>query len=53
MYYKQFISDNENINLKMPSFLWQGDLPNQASKTKRLLARQLYKVTPLNIMIDY
>ena len=22
------LSDNENINLKMPSFLWQGNLPN-------------------------
>ena len=32
------ISDNENINLKMSSFLWQGNLPNRASKTKRLLA---------------
>jgi hypothetical protein len=31
------LSDNENINLKMPSFLWQGNLPNQASKIKRLL----------------
>jgi hypothetical protein len=26
-------------NLKMPSFLWQGNLPNRASKIKRLLAR--------------
>jgi hypothetical protein len=33
------LSDNENINLKMPSFLWQGNLPNRASKIKRLLAR--------------
>jgi hypothetical protein len=39
MHYKKFISDNENINLKMPSFLWQGNLPNRASKTNRLLAR--------------
>jgi hypothetical protein len=39
MNYKKFISDNENINLKMPSFLWQGNLPNRASKIKRLLAR--------------
>ena len=31
------LSDNENINLKMPSFLWQGNLPNRASKIKRLL----------------
>jgi hypothetical protein len=27
------------MNLKMPSFLWQGNLPNRASKIKRLLAR--------------
>jgi hypothetical protein len=33
------ISDNENINLKMPSFLRQGNLPNRASKIKHLLAR--------------
>jgi hypothetical protein len=33
------LSDNENINLKMPSFLWQGNFPNRASKIKRLLAR--------------
>jgi hypothetical protein len=33
------LSDNENINLKMPSFLWQGNLPNRASKIKRLFAR--------------
>jgi hypothetical protein len=38
MHYKKIISDNENINLKMSSFLWQGNLPNRASKTKRLLA---------------
>jgi hypothetical protein len=30
------ISDNENINLKMSSFLWQGNLPNRASKTSSL-----------------
>ena len=30
--------DNENINLKMPSLLWQGNLPNRASKINRLLA---------------
>ena len=35
----EILSDNENINLKMPSFLWQGNLPNRASKIKRLLAR--------------
>ena len=29
------LSDNENINLKMTSFLWQGNLPNLASKMKR------------------
>ena len=29
----------KNINLKMPSFLWQGNLPNRASKIKRSLAR--------------
>ncbi len=28
----------KNINLKMPSFLWQGNLPNRASKIKCLLA---------------
>jgi hypothetical protein len=33
------LSDNENINLKMPRFLWQGKLPNRASKIKWLLAR--------------
>ena len=33
-------SDNENINLKMPSFLWQGNLLNRASKRKCLLARR-------------
>jgi hypothetical protein len=33
------ISDNENINIKMPSFLQKGNLPNRASKIKRLLAR--------------
>jgi hypothetical protein len=33
------LSNNENINLKMPSFLWPGKLPNRASKIKRLLAR--------------
>jgi hypothetical protein len=38
MHYKN-LSDNENINLKTPSFLWQGILPNGASKIKRLLAR--------------
>ena len=32
------LSDNENINLKMPSFWWQGNLPKRASKIKRLLA---------------
>jgi hypothetical protein len=32
------LSDNENINLKIPSFLWQGNLPNRASKIKRSLA---------------
>jgi hypothetical protein len=33
------LSDNENINLiKMPSFLWQDNLPNRASKIKRSLA---------------
>ena len=32
------LSDNENINLKMPTFLWQGNLPNRASKIKCLLA---------------
>jgi hypothetical protein len=31
------VSDNENINLQMPSFLWQGKT-NRASKIKRLLA---------------
>ena len=36
---KQNISDNENINLKMPCFLWQGNLHNRASKIKCLLAR--------------
>ena len=36
---KQNIFDNENINLRMPSFLWQGNLPNRASKIKCLLAR--------------
>jgi hypothetical protein len=39
MNYKKIIAANENINLKMPSFLWQGNLPNRASKIKRLLAR--------------
>ena len=36
MHYKKFIPDNENI--KMPIFLWQGNLPNRASKTNSLLA---------------
>jgi hypothetical protein len=36
MHYKKFIPDNENI--KMPTFLWQGNLPNRASKTNSLLA---------------
>ena len=31
------------INLKMPSFLRQGNLPNRASKIKRLLARMTGK----------
>ena len=35
----KFFSDNESINLKMTSFLWQGNLPNRASKIKCLLAR--------------
>jgi hypothetical protein len=39
MHYKKIIYDNENINLKMPSFLWQGNLLNRESKMKRLLAR--------------
>jgi light-regulated signal transduction histidine kinase (bacteriophytochrome) len=39
MHYKKIISVNENINLKIPSFLWQGNLPNRASNTKRSLAR--------------
>jgi hypothetical protein len=29
----------KTLNLKMPSFLWQGNLPNRASKIKRLFAR--------------
>ena len=33
------VSDNENMNLMMPSFLWQGNMPNRASKIKRLLVR--------------
>ena len=36
MHYKKFILDNENI--KMPTFLWQGNLPNRASITNSLLA---------------
>jgi hypothetical protein len=36
MHYKKFIPDNENI--KMPILLWQGNLPNRASKTNSLLA---------------
>jgi hypothetical protein len=39
MHYKK-LSDNKNINLKMPRFLWQGNLPNRASKIKCLLARR-------------
>jgi hypothetical protein len=41
----EILSDNENINLKMPSFLWQGNLPNRASKIKRLLAGQVFSYT--------
>jgi hypothetical protein len=34
------LSDNENINWMMPSFLWQLDnLPNRASKIKQSLTR--------------
>jgi hypothetical protein len=40
MHYKKIMSGTENINLKTPSFLWQGNFPNQASKKKRLLARR-------------
>ena len=56
MYYKN-LSDNENVNLKMPCFLWQGNLPNRASKIKCLLlpimsftcpALVKCKVTPLH-----
>ena len=36
MHYKKFIPDNENI--KMPIFLWQGNLPNRVSKKNSLLA---------------
>ena len=36
---KNLSNKNENINLKMSSFLWYGNLPNRASKIKRLLAR--------------
>jgi hypothetical protein len=36
MHYKKFIPDNENI--KRPTFLWQGNLPNWARKTNSLLA---------------
>jgi hypothetical protein len=31
------VSNSENINIEMPSFLWQGNLPNRTSKIKRLL----------------
>ena len=51
------LSDNENINLKKPSFLWQGNLPNRTGKIKRLLAchdihlprasGQVLSITPL------
>jgi hypothetical protein len=35
---RQWKQDLANENIKMPSFLWQGNLPNRASKIKRLLA---------------
>jgi hypothetical protein len=31
---KKFISDNENINLKMPSFLWQGKFAQSGKQDK-------------------
>ena len=35
----KFESSINSTSDKMPSFLWQGNLPNRASKIKRLLAR--------------
>jgi hypothetical protein len=54
MHYKN-LSDNENINLKMPNFLWQGNLPNRASKIKRLLARHEFHLPRVSgqVLISY
>jgi hypothetical protein len=37
-------------SLKMPSFLWQGNLPNWASKIKRLLARHMIFTCPGQVL---
>jgi hypothetical protein len=34
MHYQKFVSDNENISLKMRSFLCQDNFPNRASKIR-------------------
>jgi hypothetical protein len=44
------VSDNENINLKMASFLWQGNLPNWENKIKRLLVKLNLCLSPLPII---
>jgi hypothetical protein len=52
MHYKK-LSDNENINLKMPRFLWQGNLPNRASKIKRLLARHEFHLPRASVKLHF
>jgi hypothetical protein len=37
--FRQWKHTLANENIKMSSFLWQGNLPNRASQIKRLLAR--------------
>jgi N-glycosylase/DNA lyase len=50
MHYKK-LSDNENINLKMPRFLRQGNLHNRASKIKRLLARHEFHLPRASVKL--
>jgi hypothetical protein len=44
------LSDNENIHLKMPSLLWQGDLPNRASKIKQLDLPVMIFICPVQVL---
>jgi hypothetical protein len=46
------LPDNENINLKMPSFLWQGNLSNRASRIKCLLARHDIYFSRANVKLN-